>query len=193
MNRSRWIARGLVVGTILVVLGVGGYVGQVWWAKRISLNPKGMINPEALGMSPSNSFLHMVNYWKQMPWYGDVEPFSKTAMFAWVPRRECYETMKRVTGLDLGNDPSSWEEWLKAHPNLVWHRKQKCLVDLGNDPSAWEAWNQAFQNEAWDRKQLRLVDLPGDSTAWEGWLKSHPNLVWDETQKRLVDTKEKRP
>ena len=37
--------------------------------------------------------------------------------------------MAILTGQNLGNDPSAWEAWFKAHPNLVWDPKQKRLVE----------------------------------------------------------------
>jgi hypothetical protein len=47
----------------------------------------------------------------------------------WIPRRAWYELLCLLTGADCGDDPSAWEAWFHAHPNLVWDEKLNRLVD----------------------------------------------------------------
>ena len=123
----------LLVALGLEVLGYGGWLGQVWWAKRLV--------SAMLGGSPTNYIINLctshgkgdasndvelmyASQWKEAPWYGHLLNGN-----CWWPRRFYYEFFCRLTGLDLGNNPSAWEAWFKAHPNLVWDEKLKRLVE----------------------------------------------------------------
>ena len=137
---KRLMPRVLVVLTILVVLGVGGYAGQVWWARRIASDYMVSRGPFVVSRNVIHGELLQARFedWKHPnPWRG------------WGPYTECHfgdegvmvsvptflrgrvwnEYFKLMTGVDLGDDPSAWETWFKAHPNLVWDPKQKRLVE----------------------------------------------------------------
>lgn len=132
--------RALVVLTVLVVLGAGGYAGQVWWARSVAqwdwdstcamIFPDGhdepQINPG--GYLTADTFVGgAILMWKDVPWYGQIEACSPNMKF-WVPRRRIYELLRLATGEQYQNDPESWESWLKAHPDLVWVEKVKRAV-----------------------------------------------------------------
>ena len=138
----RWLPRALVVGTVLVCLGVGGYLGQVWWAKRLvrrslgdfedtcgfawSLSGKYYTTMGPKGFLLSRPFKIACNEtWPQCPWYGVWD----TTDGLWRPRRVYYEFAKSVTGLDLGDDPVAWQTWLDSHSWLMWDEKRKRLVE----------------------------------------------------------------
>lgn len=41
----------------------------------------------------------------------------KGKRYAWVNEKsveECLETLKKLSGIDLGTDPKAWEEWWKV-------------------------------------------------------------------------------
>jgi hypothetical protein len=114
----------------------------------------------------------MYEGWRDCPWYGRWDrEFSPR----WVPRRTCYEAIRKTTGLDMPNDVKIWGAWFKAHPHLVWDDKQKKLVD---DEAYWKLLRDTTNQ-----------DFPNDPVVWETWFKAHSNLVWDEKQRRLVEPK----
>ena len=131
-----WGVRVLVVLTVLLCLGMGGYAGQVWWAKRIA---ERVFQEEArhpfrpfLDYSHDPKFVRCNRVWFQWdeaPWYGMYVEDKIYFKDGWVPRRTFYELLKLLTGEDLGNDPSVWEAWFRAHPDLVWDEKLKRLVE----------------------------------------------------------------
>ena len=125
----RWMPRALVILTILVVLGVGGYAGQVCWARRIAAEEH--LPPD--GAMAEAFPAEMIEWWRETPWYGrwghDLEGYDYDRPRRWVPRRVTHEFFVRVTGQNLPNDPSAWEAWFEAHPSLVWDEKQKRLVE----------------------------------------------------------------
>ena len=106
---------------------------QVWWAKRwveVHLNHQAqfLLTRDLLVKDGAQRYL---DEWKKAPWYGHwgVYLWSLSVRGSWRPRRVYYEYLKYRSGLDLGNDPSAWEAWFKAHPNLVWDPKLKRLVE----------------------------------------------------------------
>ena len=142
---SRWLPRALVAGTIMVCLGVGGFVAQSWWAKQVSEDVLTLAwNMNQAGPRFYSPKVHL-KHWRAMPLWGRFGTFplptaGTQSRFAfgsdrlWAPRRTYYEMFKSLTGEDLGNDPSAWEAWLNAHPNLVWDEKRKRLVDASPKP-----------------------------------------------------------
>ena len=143
---SRWFVRALVVLTVLLCLGTAGYMGQVWWAKRVAedncLLKSFFLYGKFLGRCPppfwergDKAPSYYFEWWRSDPWYGSWETTSTTKNGVpviqrhWIPRRTHYEVLKNETGLDFGNDPDAWEAWFKAHPNLVWDDKRKRLVE----------------------------------------------------------------
>ena len=135
--------RALVAGTVLVCLGVGGYAGQVWWARRLADEiarsadldrhhpwmEEGLPDIAGPRFAPDKARLILAE-WRNCPWHGwwfCLEHF-------WIPRRYSYERLKVLAGQDLGNDPDAWEAWFKAHPDLVWDGKRKRLVDRPSPP-----------------------------------------------------------
>ena len=132
-------AKVLVILTALLCLGVGGYAGQVWWAKRLATTEySNLVEVSNDKDSPLNWILYDVNAWKRTPWCGDFyfqhsggllrrgSPYNPL----WRPRRWWYENLKLTTGKDLSNDPQCWEAWLNTHPSIRWDAKQKLLVEV---------------------------------------------------------------
>ncbi len=76
----------------------------------------------------------MLAGWRRAPWWGEwvsdpaVNIFSGERRRVWLPRRFYYERLKALSGEDVGADPSAWENWIIAHPNLVWDEKQGRLM-----------------------------------------------------------------
>ena len=127
----RWMPRALVALTILLCLGVGGYAGQVWWARRV-VSGKNLYEMDSVlddvdlrSLAPDSGYLKGIyEGWIECPWSG-----RRNRDGVWIPKRAFYEGMSQLTGQILPNDPSAWEAWFKAHPNLVWDDKQKRLVE----------------------------------------------------------------
>ena len=141
-----WPRLALIL-TAFLCLGTAGYAGRAWWAKE---NARDCYRSNRSIAHPIP--MDLVVSWKLAPWVGDMgdpgalsfaggdfgpsfpthacglwsirHPFRKY----WFPRRTYYELLKIVTGLDLGNNPATWEAWFKTHPNLVWDVKRKRLV-----------------------------------------------------------------
>ena len=146
--KGRWLPRALVVFTALLCLGVGGYAGQAWWAKRLArewaipaYDPSELLlhfpwygsvreqrKPRTPDVDPDDiqygSALSLLWNWKECPiqghWFGG----------AWRPRRFYYEQLKRLTGEGPPNDPEACEAWFREHPHLYWDTKRQQLVEL---------------------------------------------------------------
>ena len=125
--------RILIAVLCLEVLAYGGWLGQVWWARRlVDETLEGPFNnfrflffeSHIKGGASNDTELMFVQYWKETPCFGSWGGSR------WLPRRFYFEFFRRVTCLDLPNEPSAWEAWFKAHPNLVWDEKRKRLVDF---------------------------------------------------------------
>ena len=132
----RWIPRALVVLTALICLGVGGYAGQGWWARKIANDHAPFFYCEGAGGRGVNAHAHhsgihldLLRSWRGCPWYGERGWFSDSNGKVWIPRRYYRESLIVLTLQDLGNDPTAWETWFNAHPNLVWDEDQERLVD----------------------------------------------------------------
>jgi len=129
VNRSRWLVRGLVIGTALLCLGVAGYAGQVWQAKRIASEWR---SSQYYRTNPREALKSHILWWPKTPFYGEWGDLWETLHglhHFWMPRRTHYEILKLLAEEDLGNDPSAWEVYLKDHPDLVWDDQLKRLVD----------------------------------------------------------------
>ncbi len=118
----------MVILTALLCLGVAGYAGQVWWARRMAGHCRLIYSeyghamdiagrwywiPRAGGCyEDGKPFNHpgYGGYWKTIPSYGLFYGGS------WFPRRTFYEAIKLNTTIDLGNDPDAWQAHLGAHP-----------------------------------------------------------------------------
>ena len=124
---KRLAVRLSVVLTALLCLGVFGYAGQVWWAKRTSSLILIKIREPAIHSKGPyvTRFVDddYVSRWKDCPWYGQWH------RGAWLPRRAYYEKAMTLTGQSLPNSPIVWQAWFKAHPDLVWDRQQMRLVE----------------------------------------------------------------
>ena len=145
----RWLVRTGVVLTALLCLGMAGYLGQTWRARRLATlwaETYSHVAPQGMRQANASSWLYD---WNNTPWYGkwggapllidigDDTPHQfimYTGKRRWIPRRTYYELLMLVTGQDLGNDPSPWESWFKAHPNLVWNEKLKRLAPADQTP-----------------------------------------------------------
>ena len=140
----RWLVRALVLLTALLCLGVAGYGGQVWWAKRVAVRiAQEYFGPVNVDMDRSINFLSywdreqakkLIKDWRQTPWYGKQFTLGLHYCFAkypvvWVTPRVYAEVARVSTNQVLPNDPSAWEAWFKAHPNLIWDEKLNRLVD----------------------------------------------------------------
>ena len=135
--KSRWLVRSLVILTALLCLGTAGYAGQVWWARQnvlheivnmnFKMNAEEEANwdgsVEAQQQATARVLSLEIQFWQECPFYG------RWYGSQWYPRRTHFEVLRCITGLDLPNDPSAWESWFKAHPNLVWEEKRKRLVE----------------------------------------------------------------
>ena len=130
--------RLVVVLTLLVCLGTGGYAGQAWWANRLALrawSDAAEFDGSFCRLTELDNRLEEVDNWRHEPWYGWVQwgiadmenPLEK--VYRWWPRRSHYELLKSLTCHDFGNDPDAWEAWFRAHPKLVWDERRKCLVE----------------------------------------------------------------
>ena len=124
---TRWLPRALVVFTVLICLGVGGYAGQVWVVRMSASDAV----ERGRKIGRFEDLQSICGIWRKTPWYGF---WFWDGEHGWWPRRSHYEILKMLTGLDLGNDPAAWEAWIKAHPNLVWDEKRKQLVDAPPTP-----------------------------------------------------------
>ena len=137
-----WLVRSLVVLTALLCLGMAGYAGQVWWAKRVA--PRiaedyfsgegrwGADEADFLSYWDEHQAQQLLKDWRQTPWYGNRVTLELRYCYidypvVWVTPRGYEEVAKAATGQDLGNDPDAWQAWFRAHPNLVWDDKQKRL------------------------------------------------------------------
>ena len=127
------LARVGVVMTALLCLGVAGYAGQVWWAKRVAMERMsstayddiaglGQPAPVAISRQKRSEASRLLASWSDSSWHGDWKEGG------WWPRQGYYERLRIITGLDLPNDRSAWEAWFKAHPDLVWDDNLKQLV-----------------------------------------------------------------
>ena len=131
----RGFPRALVILTALLCLGVGGYAGQVEWARHVARDElRRFEHPTRHAIQGADlSLARILKGWMETPWYGhrsrppsqgtlgDLSPmflFVRYDDSAWIPRRAYRELAVLVAGEDLGNDPAKWESWLKAHPNL---------------------------------------------------------------------------
>ena len=132
----RLLASSGVVLTALLCLGLAGYAGQVWWARRLVLQDarySGPGRPDSHGrhISSGPQVHYFIDSWRGTPWYG-ILVVSGTGFpraIRWFPRRIWFERLKLFTGQSLPEDPDAWEAWFKAHPNLVWDEKRKRLVE----------------------------------------------------------------
>ena len=144
--KSRWIPHILIVSTALICLGIGGYAGQVWWAKRLASE---LSAPWQNGGDISHHCGDGTYFrtWRTCPqwgmwttwfYYQSESPadgdFSSDARgmaydYCWVPRRTYYELLLNTVDADLGNDPDIWEVWFKRHPNLIWDEKRRQLTE----------------------------------------------------------------
>ncbi len=128
-----WLARSLLALTSLLVMGVAGCAGQVWWSKRVANSAYGGIcafDENSYGASPycmgSEGFFAA---WRGCPWWGSLGENPRAGGLRWHPRRIYLEHVRHISGLDLPNDPDACEAWFRLHPDLVWDEKQKRLVD----------------------------------------------------------------
>jgi hypothetical protein len=131
--KSPRLVRSIVVLTVLLCLGVAGYAGQTWWARRCgaelgywddSQEERGFGGPIVFAPhGPSWTVQEFLGHWQDCPWYGWRDRYG------YYPRRTYYEFLIRITTQRLPNDPDAWEAWFKAHPHLVWDEKQMRLVD----------------------------------------------------------------
>ncbi len=131
--KSRWLVRSLVILAALLCLGMAGYAGQVWWARRIANSTYGAIcafDEMSHGASPycmgSQEFF---TAWRACPWWGYLGENPRTGSPRWHPQRAFLEHLRSISGVNLPNAPDAWEAWFKAHPELVWDDKLKRLVD----------------------------------------------------------------
>ncbi len=129
--KSRWFVRSLVALTATFCLGVGGYAGQVWWAKRVAFQvrtegfPQGNAEDTSGWLGVWGTFIGYLATWERCPWYGFCEGGR------WIPRRTFYEFFRAATGQDLPDDPAAWRSWLNgAQSGLAWDDKQKRFVEL---------------------------------------------------------------
>jgi len=119
----------------VLVLGVAGYAGQVWWARRIKCQLPYHRQLLAWNITDAESVVQWtLAGWRRSPWWGEWvcdnnDPFAPQKTHVWVPRRFYYERFRVISGDDVGNDPDAWEAWFKAHPNLEWDETQKRLVE----------------------------------------------------------------
>ena len=144
-SRSRWFVRTLVGLTVLLCLGTAGYVGQVWWAKRVLHrwhSELAWVQLDRIARGPDQppvvevfcygwpGFVSWINDWRECGWYGRIYSHQEhSTLDGYVPRDVYYEMMKSVTDQDFGNNPDAWEAWFQGHPNLVWDEKRKRLVE----------------------------------------------------------------
>jgi len=132
---KRWSVRLAVVLTALLCLGVAGYVGQTRRGERIAslfVDTYGAYPPTwNRNACPEPSVSDVVWRWRRCPWYGECVnvPLQSGTNYTWVPRSAYLAYAVKITGLDLGNDPSAWEVWFQTHPNLVWDERLKRLVE----------------------------------------------------------------
>ena len=134
----------LVIGTALLCLGVGGYAGQVWWAKETASRP-GPILPvaqfswfQALETRQTQgrtvqgyphryvSAVAELEHWQDCPWFGEIvrDAFLIDEGPYWRPKRAGYEILKSMTGEALPDDPAIWEAWFKSHPDWGWEKDE---------------------------------------------------------------------
>jgi hypothetical protein len=126
-----------VLLTAFLCLGTVGYAGQIWWARRLVLKYPIPFPMSCWGGREKDevAVLSSINLWRSTPWWGvwtcdnNDEVFAKRRTYVWVPRRFYLERLKSVSPEDVGDNPSAWEAWFKAHPNLIWDEKQKRLVE----------------------------------------------------------------
>ena len=162
---SRWFPRALVVLTVLVCLGVGGYAGQVWWARRMaediitttfSIPGFNLVQP-GLDLDWPHS---LKKEWGDVPWYGRFGCFGVN--FHTIQKKAI---MGRPASGVIGTTHSSPYIHLNS---WVWHPRRTYFEVL---------------------KLMTGESLPNDPSAWETWFETHPDLVWDEKRKRLVEPK----
>ena len=139
--RSR-IPKVLVGLTALTCLGVGGYAGQVWWARRMAArvtDPKDLGHRRVLGQCRLG---HYFSTWRECPTWGRWSEtfdyyksndgssyFLKLGHRCWIPRRTYWEALRIVFGQDFGDDPDLWEAWFESHSHHIWSEKRKQWVE----------------------------------------------------------------
>ncbi len=124
--------------TGLLLLCVGVYFGQVWWARHLA---KEVASRPWIVRGFSKHVSGEIWRWRETPWYGELNLSPgmllalhkrRTSLWTlWYPRRCQGEFFALMTGQDLPCDPDAWEAWFKAHPNLVWDPKQERMVEPG--------------------------------------------------------------
>lgn len=141
-RRTRYL---LIVVLSLELFGYAGYLGQVWWARQIALKywmswlKEHDDHPEWKRAQPIDQELleiwipDKISEWTSTPWYGSK--LHSEHWYEWHPRRYSYELLKLWVDKDLGNNPTSWEKWFKAHPALVWDKKKNQLVERSAAPA----------------------------------------------------------
>ena len=146
----RWLVRTGVVLTALLCLGTAGYIGQVWWARKVAATwlPGGqdplivyyqtgpMVQQASLAWETPQSRRVCLEWWRLTPWYGKYGDIIKGPLKPrWFPRRTYRDYLALMVGWDLGDDPAAWEAWFRAHLNLVWDKQRKHLVELSPEPT----------------------------------------------------------
>lgn len=126
---KRLMPRALVVLTVLVVLCVGGYAGQVWWARHKAYQT---YESFANGMTMKEEEF-WISYatiaWRDASWR-PVHTYSpiKGHGIRWLPPRYYYEVLRLITGEDFSNDRAAYEAWFKTHSDYRWDWKRKRLT-----------------------------------------------------------------
>ena len=70
-----------------------------------------------------------VAFWRESSWWGRYDEFRG----GWQPRHLNYEVLRRLTGLDLPEDPVLWEAWIQKHgEDLSWEDRLGRYVLLGS-------------------------------------------------------------
>ena len=140
---QRWLVRTGVALTALLCLGVAGYAGQVWWAREVAKKlPSPLYETGILRVRDRTTFQEddtleededyacILSTWKTWPWHGrfELSRFITVRTNAWIPRRAFREVLTAHFGVDLGDDPSAWESWIRSHPILLWDKQEKRYV-----------------------------------------------------------------
>ena len=67
-----------------------------------------------------------IQEWRDTPWHGGRYVLDE---HLWMPKRSYYEILRNLTGAYLPDDPDCWENWVRAHPRLVWDANRGRLID----------------------------------------------------------------
>ena len=155
-------------------MGVGGYVGQAWWAKSMAKDYRG------------TAFVHLDS---GAYGYRPDDTRARGSPLLSLEDQDDYVAADGIHPADLGQHNhrlllSMMTDW----ETCPWYGRQ-----VFNDVSD-ERWKTWLAMPRWPRsayyelaKLLTGQDLPNDPDAWKAWFKAHPNLVWDNKQKRLVE------